>query len=251
MAEIGELWMRGTRGIQLFLEYYDNDEANAKAFTDDGWLRTGDLVRMGDDGNLFYCDRDKDALKVGGENVSAREVEDICRTVPGIADIAVVGKSHELLDMVPVAFVDANEMAARRGRDGRGDHRGLQGEPRRLQGAPGRVLRRRVPQGHARQGGQEPAPGDGGRVPGDRLMPYRVIQWATGNVGKSAIEGVLAHPELELVGVKVYSDDKDGVDVGEICGIDPVGVTATTDTEAILALDADCVVYSPVMADRR
>jgi len=54
-------------------------------------------------------------------------------------------------------------------------------------------------------------------------MPYRVIQWATGNVGKSAIEGVLAHPELELVGVKVYNDDKDGVDVGEICGIDPVG----------------------------
>lgn len=102
---IGELWVRGTRGIQLFLEYFDNPEANAAAFTEDGWLRTGDLVRMGERGNFFYCDRDKDALKVGGENVSAREVEDTIRQVPGLDDIAVVAKSHEMLDMVPVAFV--------------------------------------------------------------------------------------------------------------------------------------------------
>ncbi len=104
-GEIGELWVRGTRGIQLFLEYYDNPEANAAAFTDDGWLRTGDLVRMGERGNFFYCDRDSDALKVGGENVSAREVEDTVRQVPGLVDIAVVAKSHDMLDMVPVAFV--------------------------------------------------------------------------------------------------------------------------------------------------
>lgn len=104
-GEIGELWVRGTRGIQLFLEYFDNPEANAAAFTEDGWLRTGDLVRMGDEGNFVYCDRDSDALKVGGENVSAREVEDVIRQVPGLDDIAVVAKSHEMLDMVPVAFV--------------------------------------------------------------------------------------------------------------------------------------------------
>lgn len=104
-GEIGELWVRGTRGIQLFLEYYDNPEANAAAFTDDGWMRTGDRVRMGDRGNFFYCDRGSDALKVGGENVSAREVEDVIRQVPGLEDIAVVAKAHEMLDMVPVAFV--------------------------------------------------------------------------------------------------------------------------------------------------
>ena len=104
-GEIGELWVRGTRGIQLFLEYYDNDEANAKSFTDDGWFKTGDMVVMGEAGNFFYKDRDKDALKVGGENVSAREVEDCCRTAGGIGDIAVVAKSHDMLDMVPVAFV--------------------------------------------------------------------------------------------------------------------------------------------------
>ncbi len=104
-GSIGELWVRGTRGIQLFLEYYDNPEANEKSFTEDGWFKTGDMVRLGEEGNFFYCDRDKDALKVGGENVSAREVEDTCRQVPGIADVAVVARSHDMLDMVPVAFV--------------------------------------------------------------------------------------------------------------------------------------------------
>ena len=104
-GETGELWVRGRRGIQLFLEYYDNEEAMRKAFTEDGWFKTGDLVALGAEGNFFYKDRDKDALKVGGENVSAREVEDCCRQVGGIADIAVVGRSHEMLDQVPVVFV--------------------------------------------------------------------------------------------------------------------------------------------------
>jgi crotonobetaine/carnitine-CoA ligase len=104
-GEIGELWVRGRRGVQLFLEYYDNEEAMKKAFTPDGWFKTGDLVTLGAEGNFFYKDRDKDALKVGGENVSAREVEDCCREVGGIADIAVVGQSHDMLDQVPVAFI--------------------------------------------------------------------------------------------------------------------------------------------------
>ena len=104
-GSIGELWVRGTRGIHLFLEYFDNPEAMASAFTEDGWFKTGDMVRLGDEGCFYYCDRDKDALKVGGENVSAKEVEDVCRTVAGVADIAIVGRSHEMLDMVPVAFI--------------------------------------------------------------------------------------------------------------------------------------------------
>jgi crotonobetaine/carnitine-CoA ligase len=97
--------MRGTRGVQLFLEYFDNPEANASSFTDDGWFKTGDMVKVLEGGNVVYTDRDKDLLKVGGENVSAREVEDACRTVPGIAEVAVVAKTHEWLSMVPVAFV--------------------------------------------------------------------------------------------------------------------------------------------------
>jgi carnitine-CoA ligase len=103
-GETGELWLRGTRGIQLFLGYYDNDEANAKAF-EDGWFKTGDMVELGAGGNLFYRERDKDLLKVGGENVSAREVEDVVTTVPGVTQAAVVGKHHDFLNQVVVAFV--------------------------------------------------------------------------------------------------------------------------------------------------
>ena len=75
----------------------------------------------------------------------------------------------------------------------------------------------------------------------------RVIQWATGNVGRNAIEGVLAHPELELVGAYTYDAAKAGRDIGELCGIDPIGVTATADLDELLALDADAVVYAPML----
>ena len=80
-------------------------------------------------------------------------------------------------------------------------------------------------------------------------MTLRVVQWATGGVGRAAIEGILLHPELELVGCYVHSEAKDGVDVGELVGAEPRGVLATSSKERILALEADCVVYSPLMAD--
>lgn len=79
--------------------------------------------------------------------------------------------------------------------------------------------------------------------------PIRVVQWATGGVGKAAIEAVVAHPDLALVGAWVHSADKHGRDVGLIAGLDPLGVTATTSIEEVLALDADCVVYSPLLPD--
>jgi hypothetical protein len=75
----------------------------------------------------------------------------------------------------------------------------------------------------------------------------RVIQWATGGVGKAAIECVLNHPQLELAGCWVHSSNKDGVDVGDIVGTAPLGVKASTDVGEVLALDADCVVYSPLV----
>jgi len=78
---------------------------------------------------------------------------------------------------------------------------------------------------------------------------YRVIQWATGGVGRAAIQAVLHHPELELVGCWVHSADKDGRDAGELAGEDPIGVAATCDVEALLAIDADCVMYSPLLPD--
>jgi 4-hydroxy-tetrahydrodipicolinate reductase len=72
---------------------------------------------------------------------------------------------------------------------------------------------------------------------------FRVIQWATGNTGQRALREVIRHPSLDLVGVRVYSADKDGVDAGELCGEGATGVLATTDRDAVLALDADCCVY--------
>ncbi|HJR26747.1 MAG TPA: hypothetical protein VJ804_14815 [Acidimicrobiales bacterium] len=80
-------------------------------------------------------------------------------------------------------------------------------------------------------------------------MTIRVIQWATGGVGKAVIEAVLDRPDLELAGAWVHSAAKDGTDLGELVGRDPAGVRASSDVDALLALDADCVVYSPFMAD--
>ncbi len=73
----------------------------------------------------------------------------------------------------------------------------------------------------------------------------RVVQWATGPVGRHAVAAVVEHPDLELVGVLVYSDDKAGRDAGEICGVGPIGLTATKDRDEILGLDADCALYMP------
>jgi 4-hydroxy-tetrahydrodipicolinate reductase len=75
-------------------------------------------------------------------------------------------------------------------------------------------------------------------------MTYRVVQWSTGNVGVPALHGIISHPDLQLVGLWVHSTAKAGADAGTLCGLPPIGVTATNDTDAILALDADCVCYT-------
>lgn len=77
---------------------------------------------------------------------------------------------------------------------------------------------------------------------------YRVIQWSTGGVGAEALKGILMHPQLELVGVKAFSSDKHGRDAGDLCGMAPTGVLATTSFEEILATEADCVSYMPNLA---
>lgn len=80
-------------------------------------------------------------------------------------------------------------------------------------------------------------------------MTCRVVQWTTGNVGKRSVRAVALNPQLELVGCYAWSKDKVGRDVGELCGIDPMGVAATDDVDALLALRPDCVVYNPMFAD--
>jgi 2,4-diaminopentanoate dehydrogenase len=82
-------------------------------------------------------------------------------------------------------------------------------------------------------------------------MTLRVVQWSTGNVGRHAIAGIDARPELVLDGVWVSSAAKDGRDAGELAGLGrTLGVAATTDADALLASKPDCVVYT-AMADNR
>jgi 4-hydroxy-tetrahydrodipicolinate reductase len=82
-------------------------------------------------------------------------------------------------------------------------------------------------------------------------MTYRVVQWSTGNVGRNAIAGIVARPDLELAGVWVSSEAKAGRDAGRLAGLGrDVGVIATTDAEALIGSRPDCVVYT-AMADNR
>jgi 2,4-diaminopentanoate dehydrogenase len=75
---------------------------------------------------------------------------------------------------------------------------------------------------------------------------YRVIQWATGVVGKAALKHFIHNPVIDLVGVLVFSPDKVGKDAGDLVGLPRAGVLATDDQEAIIAMDADCVLFSPL-----
>ena len=77
-------------------------------------------------------------------------------------------------------------------------------------------------------------------------MALRVVQWTTGNVGKQSVAAIVRNPELELVGCYAWSRDKVGRDAGELSGIEPLGVIATDDVDALLALEPDCVVYNPM-----
>lgn len=74
---------------------------------------------------------------------------------------------------------------------------------------------------------------------------YRVVQWATGNVGSRALRRAIEHPDLEVVGVYVHSAGKVGQDAGTLAGIAPIGVQATNRIEDVLALKPDCVLYMP------
>jgi 4-hydroxy-tetrahydrodipicolinate reductase len=74
--------------------------------------------------------------------------------------------------------------------------------------------------------------------------PLRVAVWGTGDVGHYVLRGVLQHPGLELVGVRVWHEDKAGRDVGELIGWDDVGVVTTTSTDEVLALRPDCLIHA-------
>jgi 4-hydroxy-tetrahydrodipicolinate reductase len=81
------------------------------------------------------------------------------------------------------------------------------------------------------------------------IATYRVVQWATGNVGSRALRRAIEHPGLDLVGLYVHSAEKAGRDAGEIAGLDPIGIAATNSIEDVIALHPDCVVYMPLLCN--
>ena len=107
----GRLFIRGVRGVSMFKEYYGDREATDAAFDADGWFDTGDVIDIGDDGYLFFGDRDKDMLRIGCENVAASEIERVILASGMVKECAVVGQLHDLLEEVPVAFVVPEEPA--------------------------------------------------------------------------------------------------------------------------------------------
>jgi len=90
-GEVGEIYLRTPSMMQGYL---NDPDASAQAFDADGWYRSGDLVRVDDDGYLYIVDRLKDMIITGGENVYSKEVEDAISAHPGVQDVAVIGRPH-------------------------------------------------------------------------------------------------------------------------------------------------------------
>ena len=110
-GETGVLFVRGCRGISLFKEYLNDLKATAASFDTEGWFNTGDRIRIDSDGNFFFDGREKDLLRVGGENVAVSEIEAVIAQNEWVSECAVVGQQHDMLEEVPVAFVIAKASA--------------------------------------------------------------------------------------------------------------------------------------------
>lgn len=108
--EVGELLMR-MQGKQR--EYYKDDDATASTWTDDGWLRSGDLAYLDEDGFLYICGRKKDMIIRGGNNIYATDVEAVILEHPDVQEAAVAGVEHPVLGEDVAAWVvlkDGNEL---------------------------------------------------------------------------------------------------------------------------------------------
>ncbi|MBA2448348.1 MAG: AMP-binding protein [Chloroflexi bacterium] len=107
-GQAGQLLVRGEPGSSLMLGYFKNPEATAETIRD-GWLWTGDNVRIGSDDYVYFVDRAKDMIKRSGENVAAGEVEAVLIAHPAVFDAAVIGVPDPILDEAIKAFVVLHE----------------------------------------------------------------------------------------------------------------------------------------------
>jgi long-chain acyl-CoA synthetase len=101
-GDAGEIWVHGPN---VFAGYWNEPEASARVRTADGWLRTGDVAVVDDDGFFFLVDRAKDLIIVSGFNVYPAEVEDVIASYPSVADVAVAGAPHATTGETVRAFV--------------------------------------------------------------------------------------------------------------------------------------------------
>jgi long-chain acyl-CoA synthetase len=101
VGTVGELWCKGP---QVVKSYWNNPQATAETFVD-GWLRTGDLASIDEEGFLYIADRAKDMLIRGGENIYCAEVENVLYEHPDVIDAAIVGISHKTLGEEPGAVI--------------------------------------------------------------------------------------------------------------------------------------------------
>jgi long-chain acyl-CoA synthetase len=89
IGEVGELLVKGP---QVMKGYWNRPEETRKVFNADGWLKTGDLVRMNEKGKITIVDREKDMISVSGLKVYPNEVEEVLTLHPGILEAAVIGE---------------------------------------------------------------------------------------------------------------------------------------------------------------
>jgi acyl-CoA synthetase (AMP-forming)/AMP-acid ligase II len=100
-GEVGELWARGPMVVK---GYWNKPEATAETFVD-GWVRTGDLARLDEEGFCYIVDRAKDMILRGGENIYSSEVENVLYEHPAVTDAALIGIDHPTLGEEPAAVV--------------------------------------------------------------------------------------------------------------------------------------------------
>ena len=111
-GESGELMIRGPQVMQ---GYYNDPDATSEMLTPDGWLHTGDIVRMDEDGYVWVLDRKKELIKYKGFQVPPAELEGLLLEHPSVADAAVIGKANEESGEIPKAFIvrkDGQEVSA-------------------------------------------------------------------------------------------------------------------------------------------
>ena len=102
-GEVGELAVRGP-GVMTC--YYKNEEATSESLSNDGWLWTGDMARVDDDGFIWLVDRKKDVIIMGGENIYPVQIEDFLRKSDKIKDVAVIGRPHPRLGEIACAIIE-------------------------------------------------------------------------------------------------------------------------------------------------